>query len=480
MSGLPQKPIIRRMSSGVSEEIRFQAACERPTCLTKPFRTRSLMNMPSESAPKPASLSSSALTPRALPGIMAIPRRSFLASMPMRAVRVSTSCAMRQGIQMTESFPSSERMGQGITAPASTSFLATEQSAYMACAAVPALSRTSAVILPLKHPAGRECISSKLLQSRRGMNAMPRYSAWIFSGIAVSEPTEAKPDLSRTYSRAQVSSVSRVILKRVQGLGLPPSMTEPPLMIAGLLVKSGSALISRSERIISFAHSRASSSAFETSALQSAITQPEGDAARSLMADPRSPAGTLAKLTRFRWCRTSSGVASSVSSALSSGCMVRSASGLIQADEPLSAPSFLSSALMSRPRIAKRSAGSLSMSCAVRLRSAISWRHTTPKEYLQVQPMRSPVLSPHMSGIPRDCSLLTNSSSSFPTCSSESACGSFLSSVRTVSFSQSVKGSRLSEARSYDVVPCQTESSVFPDSLLNEASRMREAFASRR
>ena len=126
----------------------------------KPFLTRSLMKIPSESAPKPASLISSALSPSAGPGTSAFPRRSFLASMPMRAVRVSTSCERMQGIQMTESPPSSE-MGQGITAPASTSFLATVQSACIACAAVPALSRTSAVIFPLKHPAGRECSSSK-------------------------------------------------------------------------------------------------------------------------------------------------------------------------------------------------------------------------------------------------------------------------------------------------------------------------------
>ena len=127
----------------------------------KPFLTRSLMKIPSESAPKPASLISSALSPSAGPGTSAFPRRSFLASMPMRAVRVSTSCERMQGIQMTESFPSSDEMGQGIMAPASTSFLATVQSACIACAAVPALSRTSAVIFPLKHPAGRECSSSK-------------------------------------------------------------------------------------------------------------------------------------------------------------------------------------------------------------------------------------------------------------------------------------------------------------------------------
>ena len=172
---------------------------------------------------------------------------------------------------------------------------------------------------------------------------------------------------------------------------------------------------------------------------------------------------------------------SPVSFASSSGWILKSAWGVIHAEETLSpALSFPSSFLMSKPRIRKRSGGSLSIRCAVRLRSATSWRHTLLSETSQEHHIRSPVLSPHMSGIPRDCSLLTNSSSSFPTCSSESACGSFLSSVRTVSFSQSVKGSRLSEARSYDVVPCQTESSVFPDSLLNEASRMREAFASRR
>ena len=58
-------------------------------------------------------------------------------------------------------FPPSGRRGQGITAPAVTSFLAREQSAYIAWVSVPALSSTSAAILPLKMPEGRLCISSK-------------------------------------------------------------------------------------------------------------------------------------------------------------------------------------------------------------------------------------------------------------------------------------------------------------------------------
>ena len=312
------------------------------------------------------------------------------------------------------------------------------------------------------------------------MNAVPRYRTLRPSGTGVSGSTGETPDLSRRYSRAAGSSVPLPTSKTVPGLGLPPSVTDAPALIrAGLPVKSGSAFTSMSDPAMALTSSRAHPRTFERSDLQSPPAKPAGDGARSLMAEPRSPEGTFAKLTRFRWWRTSSGVPSSVSSASSSGWIRRSAAGSIQASALCPAPCSLSSALRSSPRMVKRSEGSLSMSREVRSRSAISWRHTSLPEKRQEQLMRSLVLSPHMSGIPSDCSLLTNPSSSFPTWSFESAFGSFLSSVRTVSLSSAVKGSRRSTARSNDVVPCHTLISVVRDSLLNDASLTREAFESR-
>ena len=112
--------------------------------------------------------------------------------MPACAVRVSTSCERRQGIHITESSPLVERRGQGITASARRSFLASEQSAYIACAAVPALSRTSAVIFPLKTPEGRLCISSKPKPLSGGTKAQPVNSAFallLLRRCSLSAPT---------------------------------------------------------------------------------------------------------------------------------------------------------------------------------------------------------------------------------------------------------------------------------------------------
>ena len=81
---------------------RFHALCAEPMLLMAPFLTRSVMKSPRQYAPKPASLNSFALRPDFFPGRITLPRRSLPASMPARAVSVSTSRESRQGIHITD------------------------------------------------------------------------------------------------------------------------------------------------------------------------------------------------------------------------------------------------------------------------------------------------------------------------------------------------------------------------------------------